>query len=285
MNTTVLILLGIVTSIITFAVGYYISYRRSVKKISYIMDALEDGETNFRFVENSKINIALNRMRIIFEKFRQESEVESWSKLIRVLTHEIMNTITPISSLSESLAKDDTLDYKAGLQTISQSSKELINFVNSYRSLSRISAPVKKPVIVSDMVRKVLQLNLPLAKQYDVEFSYKELSKDIILYADEGQISQILINLIKNACQANSKNIIITAELTAAEDVVIKVVDDGMAISHECKEQIFIPFYTTKEGGSGIGLSLSRQIMRLHNGTLELESSDNKATVFALIFK
>lgn len=285
MTAIVHILIAILLLAAGFAIGAWVTYRRDVNKITYIMDAVQDGETNFRFVDSSKINRALNRMREIFEKHRQESEVESWSKLIRVLTHEIMNTITPIATLSDVLSKDDTLDYKEGLKTIAQSSQDLINFVSSYRSLSKISAPVMKPIMVSDMINKVINLTDQTMKENGATCTYQELSEDLLLYADEGQISQILINLIKNAYQASSTEIKITAELGKQEEVIIKVSDNGQPISTDSKDQIFIPFYTTKEGGSGIGLSLSRQIMRLHNGSIELESSDNQKTVFSLIFR
>ncbi|MCQ2975380.1 MAG: HAMP domain-containing histidine kinase [Bacteroidales bacterium] len=284
MNTLIYIVIGLGCAIVGFFIGIWVTYRNNVRKITYMMDSIEDGEMNFRFAENSKINSSLNRLRIILEKFRQENEAESWSKLIRVLTHEIMNTVTPISALSESLANDPNLDTKAGLETIASSSKDLINFINSYRSLSKIAKPVKRPIMVAEMVCKVIDLTEKYIEELGAKCYFREISSDVLLYADEGQISQILINLIKNAAQAESSIIEVTSEINSKEEVVIKVIDNGQPISHESKEQIFIPFYTTKSGGSGIGLSLSRQIMRLHNGTLELEQSDYGQTVFTLTF-
>lgn len=112
-----------------------------------------------------------------------------------------------------------------------------------------------------------------------------EKSDDVILYADEGQITQIIINLVKNAIQADARKIEISAEINLSEQIIINVFNDGRPISKESQEEIFIPFYTTKHEGTGIGLSLSRQIMRMHNGTLSLTRSDEKGTVFTLIFK
>jgi len=270
--------------LVGFLLGSVVMLRRNVNKINFLMDAIEDGEMNFRFNEKNPLNKALNRLRKIFEKIRQDNESESWSKLIRVLTHEIMNTVTPIAVLSESLAEDDSLDMKAGLQTIASSSKNLITFVDSYRNLSKIQTPKKKTIMVSDMVGKVLELNRKYLEDSNVKCSFKAITSDVMIYADEGQISQILINLIKNAVQAESKNIEIATEINSKDEVLIYVSDDGIPINKENNEQIFVPFYTTKSGGSGIGLSLSRQIMRLHNGTLDLQQSDNIKTTFVMRF-
>lgn len=216
-----------------------------------------------------------------------ENEQQSWSKLIRVLTHEIMNTVTPIASLSETLLKFDGVDEEVrnGLDTISQSSKGLIKFVDSYRNLTRVAPPLKKAFYFREMAERVLNLTRDEALISGAKCSYIEKTEDIILYADEGQITQILINLVKNAVQAEARNINITAEINQAEHIIINVSNDGSPISKESQEEIFVPFFTTKQEGTGIGLSLSRQIMRLHNGSLSLTGSDEKGTVFTLIFK
>lgn len=219
-----------------------------------------------------------------------ENQEESWNKLTRVLTHEIMNTITPIVSLSDTLNKcavEDSLDpnYISGLETISASSKGLLSFVESYRSLTRVAAPIRKSFQVSELVERVLQLTAPFTSEAGVETSFVEKTPDVLLWADENQIAQILINLVKNAAQAGATRIEISADLDSLENVVIEVSNNGAPISREGQEEIFVPFYTTKQEGTGIGLSLSRQIMRLHNGTLTLTRSDSTATVFALHFK
>ena len=216
-----------------------------------------------------------------------ENEQQSWTKLIRVLTHEIMNTITPIASLSDTLLKFDGMsdDVRDGLSTISQSSKGLIKFVDSYRNLTRVAPPVRKAFYFRELADRVIYLTRDQAVISGAVCTYKELSEDIILYADEGQITQILINLIKNAIQADARKVEITAEINTSEHIIINVINDGSPISKESQEEIFIPFFTTKQDGTGIGLSLSRQIMRMHNGNLLLTRSDGKCTIFSLIFK
>lgn len=218
-----------------------------------------------------------------------ENQEESWNKLTRVLTHEIMNTITPIVSLSDTLnqcAVEDKLDsnYISGLETISASSKGLLSFVESYRSLTRVAAPIRKSFLVSELVERVFQLTAPYTSDVGIGTVYIEKTEDVILWADENQIAQILINLVKNAAQAGATRIEISVELDSLENVVIEVSNNGAPISAEGREEIFVPFYTTKQEGTGIGLSLSRQIMRLHNGSLTLSRSDEKGTAFKLKF-
>ena len=216
-----------------------------------------------------------------------ENEQQSWSKLIRVLTHEIMNTITPIASLSDTLLTFDGADddIRNGLSTISESSKGLIKFVDSYRNLTRVAHPVKKAFYFKELAERVINLTREQTIMSGAICTYVEKSEDVLLYADEGQITQILINLVKNAVQAEAKNIEITAEINLSEHIIINVTNDGNPISKESQEEIFVPFFTTKQEGTGIGLSLSRQIMRLHNGSLSLTKSDDHSTVFTLIFR
>ena len=215
-----------------------------------------------------------------------ENEELAWSRLIRVLTHEIMNAITPIASLSDTLSKDLASSQlhpeimRSGLDTIATSSKGLIKFVDNYRKLTRISTPQKKPFYVRELIERILTLTTSKA-----ECKYIEKSDDILLYADEDQISQIIVNLIRNAIQAEATNIEIVAQIEPSDAVRIDVINNGKPIPKESQEQIFVPFFTTKPDGTGIGLSLSRQIMRLHNGNIRLTRSDEKQTIFTLIFK
>ncbi len=223
------------------------------------------------------------------------NEELSWNKLIRVLTHEIMNTVTPIASLSDTLSEDiktakdlnhlNIQDLKIGLDTIADSSKGLIKFVDSYRSLTRVSPPEKKAFYVRDLIEKVQHLTREQVCEAGALFDYEEKSDDILLYADQNQISQVIINLVKNALQAGAGKIKITASIDHAECVVIMVSNNGRPITKENQDEIFVPFYTTKQEGTGIGLSLSRQIMRLHNGSIQLIKSDSRITTFCLYFK
>lgn len=216
----------------------------------------------------------------------ENNESESWTRLIRVLTHEIMNTVTPIASLSSALSQNldayDTEEVRSALGTISSSSEGLISFVQSYRSLTHIAAPVRKAFYLRDLVNDsvtIAQANWPSAR-----VSYHELSEDIILYADYGQISQVMNNLIKNAVQAGASDIDITASIDKRERTVINVANNGEPISETGREQIFVPFYTTKGvSGTGVGLSLCRQIIRLNGGTINLTSSTHEATVFTIV--
>ena len=256
-----------------------------------MMDALEDGELNFRFQEKNKFNRTLNRIRTIFEKQRQAHEQDSWTKLIRVLTHEIMNTVSPIASLSDALSKSmdenghSELDVKTGLDTISDSSKNLIKFVETYRQLSGVARPVRKAIDLKDLMTGIIALNSEFAASCGAVCKYRPQEDDLMIYADEGQISQIFINLIKNALQAGAKHIDIAAKMGKDDEVIVLVANDGEPIPVSAQEQIFIPFYTTKKEGSGIGLSISRQIMRQHNGTIDLLRSDVNQTVFELKFR
>ena len=230
-----------------------------------------------------------------------ENEELAWARLIRVLTHEIVNTITPISSLSDMLSQDiaaaqlspdepayrqlDMQELASGLQTISTSAKGVIKFVNTYRNLTKVPVPVKTAFYLRDLVDRVLQLTAKQVAEVDAECSFVELTEDILLYADENQIAQILVNLVTNALQAEATKITITAMIDEADAVIIDVTNNGLAITPESQKQIFIPFFSTKPEGSGIGLSLSRQMMRQHNGTIHLARSNNHETVFTLIFR
>lgn len=230
-----------------------------------------------------------------------ENEELAWARLIRVLTHEIVNTITPISSLSDMLSQDiaaaqlspdepayrqlDMQELASGLQTISTSAKGVIKFVNTYRNLTKLPVPMKTAFYLRDLVDRVLQLTAKQVAEVGAECSFVELTEDILLYADENQIAQILVNLVTNALQAEATKITITAMIDEADAVIIDVTNNGLAITPESQKQIFIPFFSTKPEGSGIGLSLSRQMMRQHNGTIHLARSNNQETVFTLIFR
>lgn len=216
----------------------------------------------------------------------ENNESESWTRLIRVLTHEIMNTVTPVASLSSALSQNldsySAEDIRSALGTIASSSESLISFVQSYRSLTHISAPVRKAFYLKDLVND--SVNIAKANWPSVNVLYRELSSDVILYADYGQMSQVLNNLIKNAVQAGAGNVSITASIDKREQTVIDIANDGEPISASGQEQLFVPFYTTKgSSGTGVGLSLCRQIVRLNGGTIKLSSSTPEATVFTIV--
>lgn len=283
MSVWLWILIVVVAVVLTAVVTSWLVRKQDTRKVSFMMDSLEDGEMNFRFRDNSNLNRALNRIRGIFTRRTAVDEAASWSKLFRVMTHEIMNTVAPIASLSDALSKDDSLDVKTGLETISSSSKDLIRFVESYRSMIKQAPPVRKAVMVDEMMERVLNLNKTRLKEQGVTISYTQKTPDLLIYIDESQIMQVLNNLIKNAVQAEANSIRITAELNSEDRTVISVTNNGKPVPLRQQEEIFVPFYTTKPNGTGIGLSLSRQIMTRHNGMLSLIQSDEKTTTFVMV--
>lgn len=280
-----LYIVSVITGIaLASVISVFLVRKHDTKKVSYMMDSLEDGEMNFRFRENSSLNRALNRIRGIFKRRSAVDEAASWSKLFRVMTHEIMNTVAPIASLSDALSKDDSLDVKAGLETISASSKDLIKFVESYRSMMKLSSPIRKAVMVDELMERVLNLNQTRLKEQNVTITYNAKTPDLLVYIDESQILQVLNNLIKNAVQAEANSIRISAELNSEDRTIISVTNNGKPVPLRQQDEIFVPFYTTKPNGTGIGLSLSRQIMTKHNGNITLVQSDKNTTTFAMVF-
>ena len=285
MSAWIWILVVVVAVVATVVVTALIVRRNDARKVGFMMDALEDGELNFHFKEKSALNRALNRIKGIFERRDAANEESSQNKLFRVMTHEIMNTVAPIASLSDALLTEEGVDVKAGLETISASSKDLIRFVESYRSMTQAQPPVRKAVMVDELMDRVLLLNKAKIAEQGATLTYQANTPDLLIYADEGQIMQVFNNLIKNAVQAGATSIRITADLNSEDQTVIRVANNGKAIPLRQTEEIFIPFYTTKPNGTGIGLSLSKQIMVRHHGNLVLEQSDSNLTVFALLFK
>jgi two-component system nitrogen regulation sensor histidine kinase NtrY len=236
----------------------------------------------------------------------EEQETEAWQKLIRVLTHEIMNSITPIASLSSTLnniiddfgTPDKTEnkkienaslgEIKEALQTINKRSTGLLHFVNTYRNLTRIPKPNFKVCRVSEIFKHIQKLMEEEIQQSHIQFVVRSDPENMNITADEQLIEQVLINLIKNSIYAlnNRKNGIIqlTGFLNKRGHVTMQVIDNGPGILDDVLDKIFIPFFTTKQSGSGIGLSLSKQILRLHNGSITAHSVPDKETVFTLSF-
>jgi nitrogen fixation/metabolism regulation signal transduction histidine kinase len=233
-----------------------------------------------------------------------EKEIESWMKLIRVLMHEIMNSITPITSLSESLSNiystggkpvlPEQVNVKTiattlqGLNVIKEQGKGLMSFVESYRKLTRVPEPEKKLFKVADLMDRVHILYNSLDNSDRTNFSVSLKNPDLEIFADQNLISQVLINLLKNALEANENNNDGKIRIVATEGFnnrpEICVLDNGPGISEGNLDEIFVPFFTTRQNGSGIGLSISRQIMRVHGGNLKVRSVPDKETVFCLSF-
>lgn len=233
-----------------------------------------------------------------------EKETDSWIKLIRVLTHEIMNTITPITSISESIlryfkndnemANADTIEVKhientvKGLEVIKEQGNDLMIFVQSYRTLLSVPEPDKEIIEAQKLLSKVLVLIQQEGTNTNINIELKINPDNLELFVDSKQITQVLINLGKNAIQSlNNKEgglIKIYAGINNSNKKFITISDNGAGIAPELIEEIFVPFFTTKNYGTGIGLSLSKQIMQLHGGTLMVHSVPEKETSFILLF-
>lgn len=273
----------------------------------------ERGTVNLS-VRVSDITVRKEHLRILalndINNELDEKEIDSWIRLTRVLTHEIMNAVTPITSLSDTLlkltgARISKEEMRHGLQTISATGKGLLAFVESYRRFTRIPTPEPSLFYLKGFINRMAELARHQYPDTPVTFNVSIVPDDLILYADENLISQVIINLLKNAIQAfetgataatgtnaettaetnaatTEKHINIRAYCNEAEAVLIEISNNGPAIPPDIAGHIFIPFFTTKENGSGIGLSISRQIMRLSGGSLSLIAG--KETTFVLKF-
>ena len=233
-----------------------------------------------------------------------EKELDSWLKLIRVLTHEIMNSIAPVTSLSENLCSYYIREGEAipagevtekmvqntirGLKVINEQGIGLIRFVETYRKLTRLPEPVRSAVRIGELVENTVMLYRQELEEKMVRVSLHAAKSDMELSIDEKLISQVLINLVKNAAEAlegrEEAGIRIECRENENRQAEVLVIDNGPGIAPDMIDEIFIPFFTTRENGSGIGLSLSRQIMRLHNGSLKVRSIPERETVFTMTF-
>ncbi len=230
-----------------------------------------------------------------------ETESKAWQKLLSVMTHEIMNSVAPISSLAETLKnrlqvslKDlnnnsgSLDDLELGIDTIKRRSEGLLKFAETYRNLNKITNPNLKKIYVRDMFENLHRLMQPTFEQKNIELEVILKDPDLTLEADTDLIEQVLINLILNAADAvkevTNPRILLSAYITTSNKVVIKVADNGIGISADLMEKIFIPFFSTRKTGSGIGLSLCKQIMMLHKGNIKVQSVAGEGTAFLLLF-
>ena len=220
-----------------------------------------------------------------------EREIDSWIRLVRVLTHEMMNSLTPVTSLSEMLLslpgaqKDEEL--RQGLETIHTTGQGLVNFVMSYRKLTRLPSPEPTLIDVRPFLERMVQLarhQHPLSR---VRITLENVQEDLMTFADESMMTQVMTNLLKNAMhaigEAPNGEIRLRAYCDAQDVVRIEVANNGPKITPEIAEQMFVPFFTTKEDGSGIGLSLSKQMMRLQGGNVSLLPYRDEWTTFAIM--
>jgi two-component system, NtrC family, nitrogen regulation sensor histidine kinase NtrY len=230
-----------------------------------------------------------------------ETESKAWQKLLSVMTHEIMNSIAPISSLAQTLkhrlqessaelnANPGMLDdLELGIDTIKKRSEGLLKFAETYRNLNKVSTPNLKKVHVADIFESIYRLMQPTLKQKNIELEIILKETDLILEVDPSLIEQVLINLVVNAIEAvkerEEPKIVLSAYVSSSKKRVIKVADNGTGIPEELLDKIFIPFFSTKKSGSGIGLSLCKQIMMLHKGNIQVQSVEKEGTGILLQF-
>ena len=230
---------------------------------------------------SKRIIVAMKNIQSAMER----TEVDSWHKLVRVLTHEIMNSITPIISLSETLCEMTNTNDSAemltqGLDVIHRRSQGLLNFVENYRKLTRVAMPDKTLIEVKGFFADLKKLYPQPFVTFDTGNN-----EDISIYADRGQMEQVMINLLKNAMEATASTAMPQIRCACKKDnadnagkTIITVEDNGQGILPDVLERIFVPFFTTKKNGSGIGLSLCKQIIMNHGGEISIESEDGKGT-------
>lgn len=257
----------------------------------HVKEMTEAGEVNLSLT-CAEIMLDQKRLRVIavsdIDDYLAQTQIESWSKLTRILTHEIMNSLAPITSLSDTLlhlGRPLDADVAQGLETISATSRRLTAFVETFRRFTRIPEPQKAPV----EVRGLLERAAALVATPQVGITVDVQPAEMLVYADEGLVSQVVVNLLKNAREAVATQpdarIDVRARIDEGENIRIDVTDNGKAIPAAVTENIFTPFFTTKADGSGIGLSVSRRIMQLHNGSLRLTSNTDRRVTFTLLFE
>lgn len=292
----------VLTGIIILAVSLYYDRKDLIERMGRMIGGIRHSDFSTHFPNNrsnDELNRLMQEMNEALETFRtrmhdsmmEEAEAKAWQKLISVLTHEIMNSIAPIISLSETLSEQeisgevDPERYRImqqAMETIHRRSKGLLSFVENYRALTRLPQPVKQPIHLHALLKSIQQLTA----SGGIDFSWSVYPAQLILQADKTMMEQLLINLLKNAHEACSglseEKIEVKAEMVG-DKVEIAVSDNGQGISPEAIDKIFIPFYSTKANGSGIGLSLCRQIVIRHKGKISVQSGKN-GTCFKLEF-
>lgn len=296
--SSLLMLLGV----IGFSISIYYDRKKLIERMEHMIGIIKntDFATYFR---TSNLNDDLDKLMVemndALEMFRErthdsmveEAEAAAWQKLISVLTHEIMNSIAPIISLSETLAEremdkeEESEEYKImkqAMEAIHRRSVGLLSFVENYRKLTRLPQPVMQPIALKSLLKSLQQLT----SSYGIAFSFNVYPEQLILNADKGMVEQLLLNLLKNAkeaCEGIENPAISVIAEKVGNSIKISVSDNGQGIVPEARDKIFIPFYSTKAKGSGIGLSLCKQIVLRHGGKISL-NSDNNLTKFTAEF-
>lgn len=257
--------------------------RQVLTHLDQVRSRLDDGTLSLR---ETYTTLRGERVRIIavsdINSELANREVDSWIKLIRVLTHEIMNTITPITSLSQTLLRNATGEQREGLETISRTGSELMAFVDNYRRFTHVPQPQPELFYVKPFAER-------MARLAPCEVEVNVCPADLLVYADEGLMARVMSNLLKNAAEAmdaadevhgsQGRKVWIDAYTGSDDSVVMDVCDNAGIIDADTAQHVFVPFFTTKAGGNGIGLPLARQIMRVSGGTLSLVQDAKRDTV------
>lgn len=288
--------------ILLIASSLYSDRKKLIGRMERMIASIRHSDFSAHYTDNhsnDELNRLMKGMNEALETFRtrthdsvmEEAETQAWQKLISVLTHEIMNSIAPIISLSETLSEqpqtkevdmDRYLIMQQAMATIHRRSKGLLSFVENYRTLTRLPQPTKQPFTLQSLLKSIEILTTPGG----IHFSWSIYPPQLLLNADKDMVEQLLLNLLKNAHEAcigsDTEKIEIKAE-QVGDKIEITVADNGQGISPEAIDKIFIPFYSTKTNGSGIGLSLCRQIMIRHKGKISAQS-DKQGTRFKLEF-
>ena len=278
------IIIGI-TCLVVIGIVRLVRHQRKLRLRAHLMqEAIRNRDFTFRLPIDGLLSgeramqEALNKMGQTIKEQVNQNEVETWERLTRVLTHEIMNAMAPISSISQSLLQRDDVKgtpLEEGIHAISSTSQHLNTFVNSYRKLSQLQRPTIEDHLLASIVKDVSLLNPTLHWQIDVV-------PDLTVKADANRLQQVLINLVKNAIEADAHSMGIEAA-EGNDAIAIYVSNDGKPIPAEARSSIFVPFFTTKRTGSGIGLSLSRRMMIQQKGSLELD--ERARTAFHTTFR
>jgi nitrogen fixation/metabolism regulation signal transduction histidine kinase len=281
--------------------GEFLTHIPPNKKQTYKLN--RNGEILQLLISATEFRMKNQEMKLVsfgnIQQELEETEIEAWQKLIKVLTHEIMNSITPISSLAStvnvmlkdsaetnSIQEETVSDVRQAVNTIQKRSEGLINFVNKFRDISKIPKPNYQPVKVSELFYRIRLLSEQILSQRKINLSVEINPEHLEIIVDPEMIEQVILNLINNSIQAldlkENAQIILKAEIDDRGRAVLKVIDNGCGIPEDILDKIFIPFFSTKKEGSGIGLSISQRIIRAHGGSIWVQSKPNDETVFTI---
>jgi len=291
-----------------FGFGFAESVAEAVPGSRVLVAFSVEGNDYHLTLATTEIIVAGNRERLIsLQDIQSEldaTQAQAWEELVRVLTHEIMNSITPVTSLAQTAVElvqdvrhkqdqeqvfdEDLSDLEDAVQTVARRSDSLMQFVDSYRQITRLAPPEKKRIRIADLFASVSKLAAAEWPASDVEFRTEIVPSELDLRADRDLVEPVLLNLLRNAWQATTGRdhpvIVLAARLNRRNNVVIEVSDNGPGVPDELMKKIFVPFFTTKSGGSGVGLALARQVMTAHGGFIRVSSNASGGATFSLTF-